>query len=490
MSDQIGRARVSLRLSCRTLLVAAVAYACGGGSDAPTQTQSGGRGVRVVAGGGQTDTILAPLRQALVVEIRDSTGAVARGASVTFSPVVDRNGAPGVLVSPPDRKEFSIGAGAVADARGQVTLLVKLGTVAGTARLEVTAPALGAIDTVTFTVKPGAPAKFSISPRDTSVAPGTGYALRAAVADQFSNPIAGPVPTFTASGVSVTSTGQITAPSSMGRGRILLSYQRLSDSAFVSVVPRLPMVINRSSGAGGAVVLINSDGSGSSTLAANTDNSLSPSSVAATRSVVFYRGDPGSNGRVWVVQPNENPRLLVPGETRAEAWPRLSSDGAWVYFVRGSRSLWRVRLDGTGLDSLTDFVPPRVYSAPTISPDGRSVAIEDASGLKVVDVAARVSSTLPVACAFPAYSPDGAFFSCETPSDISVVKTDGTGQRVVVSFAVFGSPDELSGLDWTPDGKWILSMLRGKLTLVELSSGAVLPLTGLGPDALQGSFVK
>jgi hypothetical protein len=70
------------------------------------------------------------------------------------------------------------------------------------------------------------------------------------------------------------------------------------------------------------------------------------------------------------------------------------------------------------------------------------------------------------------------------------VRTDGTGQRIVASFAGFGAPDDLSGLDWSPDGKWILGVLGGKSVLIEVSSGAVLPLTGLGPDAFQGSFVK
>jgi len=491
MSDQIRRCRVSLSVACCCcLLLSALTYACGGGSDSSTNPLSGGHGVRVVAGGGQSDTIHAVLGQALVVEIHDSTGARARGALVDFSPVVGPSGSPGVLVAPPGQQEFSISAGAITDAQGQAKIIVKLGTATGTARLEVANFGLGAVDTVTFTVKPGRPAKLTISPRDTSIAPSTGYTLRAAVADQFSNPIAGLVPTFSANGVSVTPAGQITAPSSTGRGRVFLSYKQLSDSAFVSVVPRLPMVINRSSGAGGAVLLINSDGSGATTLVANTDNSLAPSSVAATPSVVFYRGDPASNGRVWVVEPNGSPRLLVPGETRAEAWPRLSHDGTWVYFVRDSRTLWRIHLDGSGLDSITSFSAPRIYRAPTIAPDGSTVAIEDGIGLQIVDLATKASRFLSVACAGPGYSPDGALFACFTPGYISVVRTDGTGQRILASFAGLGAPDELSGLDWSPDGNWIVGVLGGKSVLIGVSDGTVLPLSGLGPDALQGSFVK
>jgi hypothetical protein len=487
MNDQIGRARVSLRVSWFTLLVATVAYACGGGgSDAPTQPQSGGRGIRVVAGGGQSDTIFAVLPQALVVEIRDSTGALATGHTVRFSPLIHFGGSgPGVLVSPLEQRNFDTFASDVTDAQGRAKILVQMWYAAGAAQLEVAVPELGVADTLTYTVKPGAPAGFTISPRDTSVVPGGSYTLKVATKDRFENPIAAAVPTFSATGVSVSSTGQVTATSATVRARIVVSYQALSDSASVSVVPRLPMVITQS----GGVVLINSDGTGATTLAATSDGSLSPSSVAATPTVVFYRGDAWYSGKLWVVQPNGAPRLLLPLETRNEAWPRLSPDGAWVYFVRDIRSLWRVHLDGTGLDSLTDFTPPRVYSAPTISPDGRSVALEHGgTDVKIVDVATKASRTLPISCAFPSYSPDGAFFACVSLTNISVVKTDGTGQRVVISFAVFGGPDELSGVDWTPDGKWILAMLGGRPTLIEVSSGAVLPLTGVG--GFQPSFVK
>src|SRR5678816_2923661 len=120
MSVQIRRSRVSLRVACCCcLLLSALTYACGGGSDSSTNPLSGGHGVRVVAGGGQSDTVHAVLGQALVVEIHDSTGGRARGALVDFSPVVGPSGSPGVLVAPPGQQQFSISAGAITDAQGQ-----------------------------------------------------------------------------------------------------------------------------------------------------------------------------------------------------------------------------------------------------------------------------------------------------------------------------------------------------------------------------------
>ena len=84
---------------------------------------------------------------------------------------------------------------------------------------------------------------------------------------------------------------------------------------------------------------------------------------------------------------------------------------------------------------------------------------------------------MPVACGYPSYSPDGAYFACAIASDLSIMKTDGTGRRVVFSFPGNGGPSYLSGVDWTPDGKWLLAMTGGA-NLYNVATGAVLPLTG------------
>jgi len=338
-----------------------------------------------------------------------------------------------------------------------------------------------------------------VSPRDTAVPPGGSYTLSAAVTDRGGDTIPGLVPTFSASGVSVTSAGRVTVPSTTPlREKIVVSYQQVTDSAKVSVYPRIPMVFSRShtvndpKGAGDDVAFINTDGSGSTDLAITSDASLSPSAVAATSSVVYYRGDPTSNSKLWVVQPGGTPKLLLGASTHADAWPRLSPDGAWVYFVRDSSALWRVKLDGTGLESLTSFSTLRTYQAPTISPDGRTVAIEDRNGLQIVDVTTKARSTLPVTCAYPSYSPDGAWFACTTLGDVSVMRTDGTARRVLARFAAYEGLEPYSSLDWTPDGKWLLVMLEYRFAaLIELSTGQVMPLrAALSAVDFQPMFVR
>jgi Tol biopolymer transport system component len=489
MKGQLGRSRVSLRFACCTLLAASLTYACGGGgSDTPTQPKPPAvdrTPIRIITGGGQTDTVGAVLLQALVVEIHDTTGKILPGATARFTPVGAGNGPASLLLSPVSEQSFGVFASDVADAQGRAKTLVKLGPIAGTAKLEIAVPELGATDTISFTVKPGAPARFDISPRDTTIPPGASYTLKVQTTDRFSNPIASAVPTYSATGVTVTSAGVVTGANTTARAEIVVAFQGLSDSASVSVVPKIPLVMDRNH----AVVLINSDGTGATTIATSPDQSLSPSSVAATPSVVYYQGDPGYSGKVWVAQPNASPRVLLPGVARPEGWPRLSPDGTWVYFIRDYKSLWRVHLDGTGLDSLTSFVEARIYSAPTISPDGNSVAIEDGPAVQIYDITTRTPRTLSVTCGFPRYSPDGAWFSCQSSSDVSVMRTDGTGQRVVTS--ILYGVDGLSGVDWTPDGKWLLvtSSYQGA-QLVEVATGSVLPLTGLGYGFFQASVVR
>ena len=70
------------------------------------------------------------------------------------------------------------------------------------------------------------------------------------------------------------------------------------------------------------------------------------------------------------------------------------------------------------------------------------------------------------------------------------MRTDGTGQRLVANIP--SGVDDLSGVDWTPDGKWLLvSKSYGQgAVLVEVATGAILPLGGLGVGFFQASFVR
>jgi len=510
MADLTGRSHAAARLAGGMMFVAALAYACGGsGSDSathPTQPTEPTQpaqpsppavnlaALRIVSGTGQTDTIWAILPQPLAVEVHDSTGALVAGRRVRFE------GINLVNFAPVGQQNFVNPLDVLTDAQGIARVGVRLGGGAGTAPLRVSVPGLGVPDLpVSFTVTRGGPARVVISPRDTAVPPGGSYALSVAITDQGGDTIPGLVPTFSATGVSVTATGQVTVPNTVPlREKIVVSYQNASDSAKVSVYPRLPMVyvrshvVNDPKGPGKDVAFINTDGTGSTDVATTSDASLAPSAVAATTSVVYYRGDPSADSKLWIVQPGGTPQLLLSGSTRADAWPRLSPDGTWVYFVRDAGSLWRVKLDGTGLDSLTSISTLRTYQAPTVSPDGRSVAIEDRNGLQIVDVTTKAARTLAVPCDYPSYSPDGTSFACTTGGDVSIMRSDGTGRRELAIFSPYAALDSYSSLDWTPDGKWVLVMVRDQYAaLVEVSTGQVMPLrAALSAVDFQPMFVR
>lgn len=493
MYDQIARLRISLRMLLVSLLVAALTTACGAETHFTDPPATIGP-IAIISGFDQSDTVAARPAEPLVVEIRDSTSKRVVGATVQFRSLVDPldpRRVPFVFVAPLTEAVYTSLASDVTDSLGRARTLLTYGFMPGTALLEVSVPQLGVVDTLVFSAVHGAPARLSVAPADTSIAQGGSYTLRATVTDQYSNPIAGLTPSFSATGATVSPTGQVTVPDGIRRGRITVSYAALSDTAGVSVVPVFPMIIVRS----GRVERINSDGSGSTTLAATPYAQLSPSSVPATSRVVFYEGFPGSDAKLFGVQPGGMPQLLISGATSADAWPRLSPDGVWVYFVRNLTTLWRVKLDGTSLDSLASFTVldniQGYYSAPTVSPDGRSVAIEDGTGIEIVDVATKATRTLPVTCGSPRHSPDGAFFACASPTEVSIVATDGTGQRVVAQFQDGDGPDLYSGVDWSPDGKWLVVMPRmWPALLVEVSSGTTIPLTGLGGQYSQPSFVR
>lgn len=494
MASTLPSRRAALASALSALFVLALAVACGSsGGESTTEPTSGRASLRVVAGADQSDTALARLTQALVVEVRDSTGRFTPGLTVRFETIYAtvRPGEvpPSVFVSPLAGQFFGTLSIDVTDAQGRAKTLVELNSAAGTAWLVVSVPELGIADTVSYVVKPGAPAKLAIAPRDTMIQPGDSYTLAVAITDRHGNPIAGLTPTYaTGTGVTISPSGRVTAGSTPGRATITASFREIVDGVSVSIFPRLTLVAKNY----GAVALLNTDHSGYVELASTSHYSLSPHGVKATSNVVFYQGDPGYDAKVWVVAPGGAPKRLTASVDVAEAWPRFSPAGDWVYFVRTGPTLWRARLDGSSLDSLTTVTPPRTYAAPSVSPDGGTVAIEDATGVKLFDVVTRTSRTLPVTCGAPRYSPDGASFACLSSRVISVMRIDGSGARVVAALTGRGHPlEDLSGVDWSPDGKWLVTYVADEgLVLFEVSTGARIPVTNQDEGVSQASFVR
>jgi len=495
--DRRSRAAAVLRGPASLMIALA---GCGGdGSTAPTPGSSGPR-FTIVAGGGATDTVQAHLLQALIVEIRDSTGRVARGHTVRFEslPVDDvkRKTETAILVSPLNANLYGTFGADVTDSTGRAKILIGFGTVAGPARVRVTVPEFGMVDTVAFTVKSGSPAKFIVGTRDTLVQPNATYSLNTTVVDRFTNTVSTEMPTFSAGAgiVSVSPSGQVVVGSGIARAQILITWKTLVDTAHVSVMPRLPLVGTRY-GNSRTVVLVNTDGSNYTELATSSDQSLSPHSVAASNAVVFYQGDPGYNASVWIVQPGSAARALVSSANgfQVAAWPRFSPDGQWVYFIGGrqlpnTHALFRIKADGSQVDSLGVGASPYIYAAASISPDGSTAALEAVGGIKLITVATKAARMVSVPCTGPRYSPDGTRFACVRNGVLTVMNVDGTGARSLSSVLQF---NDLSNADWSPDGKWLIATNLGSVqVLVNAADGSTIPVSALVATYGQMSFIR
>ena len=177
-----------------------------------------------------------------------------------------------------------------------------------------------------------------------------------------------------------------------------------------------------------------------------------------------------------------SPRKLLPG-TEIDYNASFSDDAQWVVFTSdrsGSADIYRVRVDGVGLERLTDS--PAFDDQAALSPDGRSLAFVSSRGHRATDIyildlerrEIRNLTDAPGGDFRPNWSPDGQTIVFSSDRDtgfphqdypgpagkwehvqevsVYVINTDGTGLRKVISdvHMMAGSPK------WSPDGRAIV----------------------------------
>lgn len=471
---------------------------CGGSTEPPPPSA---RGIQFVSGAAVTDSIGAILAQPLLVEVRDTSGRLAPvGTLVQFAGVQ-----PGHLivfeahVRVPGAQEFEPVATGTTDANGRASVQVRLGFVAGPARIAVSAPALGVSDTAAYTVIPGAAHDVRLAPLDTTIYVGRSYALRGGVVDRAGNLRADPL-TWSSSGtgLSVSNTGVVSAGAF---GHYSVFARRTPNNATgvnVSVVPQARIAGSLDM----RIVGIDIDG-------ANLRD-LSPVAVP-----VVWTGPrwiPQSATLVYTHQDGLIPVLFVTDENRVSkrfltnppptltrhAEPAPSANGEWVYFSGlDSRCssvhpcLYRSRADGTAAELLgnpRDF--PGGARQPSPSPDGTKVAFVDSTGaasvIKVFDVASQTVSLWNVAGRYPAWSPTGTHiaFTPNGGGPFMIMNADGTGIRALSTLVFAEEP-----LNWSADGRWLISRmdLHGVL-LLHVTSGDVIPVRLLAGRLATPSF--
>ncbi|MDA1186111.1 MAG: hypothetical protein O2930_15920 [Acidobacteria bacterium] len=177
-----------------------------------------------------------------------------------------------------------------------------------------------------------------------------------------------------------------------------------------------------------------------------------------------------------------NPHKLVPG-TEIDYNASFSSDGQWVVFTSdrsGSADIFRVRVDGTAVERLTDS--PAFDDQAVLSPDGRSVAFVSSRGdgstdIYILDLASRTVRNLtnaPGGDFRPSWSPDGGTIAFSSDrgtgfphqafparagrwehvqaASIYLIGADGMGLRTLTTDPAMmtGSPS------WSPDGREVV----------------------------------
>jgi hypothetical protein len=471
---------------------------CGGSTEPPSPPA---RGIQFVGGAVATDTIDAILGQPLVVEVHDSSGRLAPvGTLVTFSGAQRK---PLIVfeaqVRAPGASRFEPVVTGATDTNGRVAVEVRLDFVAGPARVVVSAPALGVSDTAHYMIVPGNPYDVWIEPLDTTIYVGQSYSMRGGVIDRGRNVRPDP-PTWTTSdsGLSVTSTGVVSATAF---GRYSIIARRTSNNATgvsASVVPQLRLV----GCANTRVTSIDIDGTNSRDLTPIPIQTfcVGPRWIPGTSTLVFTNKDFATPVVSMTDENRALRRFLVnPPPTLTEhAEPAPTANGEWVYFSAfDSRCsslhpcLYRARVDGTAaelLGSASDF--PTGARQPSPSPDGTKVAFVAMNGgvsvIKVFDVAAGAASSWSVPGRYPAWSPMGTHIAF-TPSGGGrpmLMNSDGTGIRALTTISFDEEP-----LNWSVDGRWLVSHYSDYgVVLFDVTSGGIIPAKLLAGTLATPSF--
>lgn len=269
----------------------------------------------------------------------------------------------------------------------------------------------------------------------------------------------------------VRSEGQVTAVS-YGRGRVVASRSRYADTGWVSVVPAGMLALSPLFAH--SVDIVNVDGTGRTTVAATSGfGSSAPAWLPGNSGLVYQ--DPGSGGLYVTNLAGDTTQFIAYGQD-----PRGSRDGIWVYFGNQDAT-WRVHPDSTGLEMISNG---HDYTPDPSPGDTLLVFIRTGFPPTEAQLVVRVLSSgaerpLGVQGWRPRWAPGGdriAYWSGDLGSGAGAIYVIGADGTDVHQVSTPGRIYRTSGLDWSPDGQWIVAREDSTLDVIQVATGLTLPL--------------
>jgi serine/threonine protein kinase/dipeptidyl aminopeptidase/acylaminoacyl peptidase len=179
----------------------------------------------------------------------------------------------------------------------------------------------------------------------------------------------------------------------------------------------------------------------------------------------------------------EKPLRLTthPGEWIAPAW---SPDGRRIAFARGGQNAPGIFLvpalggqERKLLDMPSEYFSFSLQAVLSWSPDGKRLAFADGDGISVLDVETLERRRLGGASPdcqrtwMPAFSPDGKSLAVACSLSLSRERLFVMPAIGGVGRPVLAAPYDLSGLAWTPDGRFVVFTADGDLWRVRPEGG-------------------
>jgi len=269
--------------------------------------------------------------------------------------------------------------------------------------------------------------------------------------------------------------GRVTAVA-LGRGRIVMQFEELIDTAYVSIPPVGRLIAHDLT-----FTLLNTDGTERrSLIALHGPYELAlPAWTADGSRIVFQEDSTSSVHLHWVDTLGTRGAVFAPADdVVVSSQAAISHDGK--FFFSGPSVTLAGRIYSASLDgSAAAFVVEG--SEPGPSPDGSQLAYVYGELLRVRDLSLATELEVAEDASYPRWSPTGALIAYVSYPffHVQVVRPDGTQARAVGATAEYDD-----GVSWSPDGEWLVASLRtpsfrardAQLELIRVSDGERLPI--------------